>query len=80
MNYIVKPVVCDYGIYRLEDKGELKLIDICNSLSNAEMVAKILNLDAKHEVWSRPTGDLISREELKEHKLPIPLIGDYQQG
>lgn len=25
-------------------------------------------------------SDLISREELKEHKFPIPLIGDYQQG
>ena len=37
MNYFVKPVVCDYGIYRLDDNGERKLIDICNSLSNAEM-------------------------------------------
>lgn len=25
-------------------------------------------------------SDLISREALKEHKFPIPLIGDYQQG
>lgn len=51
MRYFVKPVVCDYGIYRLDD-GKLELIEICNSSSNAEMVAEILNSDDKHEVWS----------------------------
>lgn len=66
MNYFVKPVVCDYGIYRLDDNGERKLIDICNSLSNAEMVAEILNSDDKHKVWSRPTGEWISTFEMEE--------------
>jgi len=28
----------------------------------------------------RMNNDLISREALKEHKFPAPLIGDYQQG
>lgn len=70
MNYFVKPVVCDYGIYRLDDNGERKLIDICNSLSNAEMVAEILNSDDKHKVWSRPTGEWIPvSERLPEESL-----------
>lgn len=61
MNYFVKPVVCDYGVYWVGDNGERKLIVICNSLSNAEMVAEILNSDEKHEVWSRPQGEWIDR-------------------
>lgn len=66
MNYFVKPVVCDYGVYWVGDNGERKLIVICNSLSNAEMVAEILNSDDKHEVWSRPTGEWAKVTEAHE--------------
>lgn len=54
MRYFVNPVVCDYGIYRLDD-GKRKLIEICNVKSNAEMVAEILNSDNRHEVWKNGT-------------------------
>lgn len=52
MRYIVKSVVCDYGVFKKTDNEE-KLIEICNSLSNAELIADILNTDlrnAKYEV------------------------------
>lgn len=44
MVYIVKSVVCDYGVYEKTDDGE-RLIVICNSLSNAKLIADILNTD-----------------------------------
>lgn len=44
MMYIVKSVVCDYGVFEKTDNEE-KLIVICNSLSNAELIADILNTD-----------------------------------
>ena len=47
MKYIVKSVVCDYGVYERTDNEE-KLIVICNSLSNAELIADILNTDLEN--------------------------------
>lgn len=47
MMYIVKSVVCDYGVYE-KTGNEEKLIEICNSLSNAELIADILNTDLKN--------------------------------
>lgn len=44
MKYIVKSVVCDYGVYEKTDNEE-QLKVICNSLSNAELIADILNTD-----------------------------------
>ena len=51
MVYCVKPVVCDYGIFERTFDKEDKLIAICNSLDNANLVAKILNVDHRHEIW-----------------------------
>lgn len=51
MTYFVKPVVCDYGIFRLENDGTHTLIDICNVRDNAEIVAEILEADVHHIVW-----------------------------
>lgn len=46
MMYIVKSVVCDYGVYEKSVfNNKEKLIVICNSLSNAELIADILNTD-----------------------------------
>jgi len=39
--YVVKPVVCDYGLY--EDK---KLLLICNSSRNAQLIKSILEKDS----------------------------------
>ena len=41
MKFIVKPIVCDYGVW--VDNGEL--ICICNIKRNAELIADILNGD-----------------------------------
>ena len=52
MKYIVKSVVCDYGVYEKTDNEE-KLKVICNSLSNAKLIADIHNTDlrnAKYDV------------------------------
>lgn len=40
MGYYVKPIVCDYGIYK---DGELCLI--CNRKQNADLIVKILKVD-----------------------------------
>lgn len=55
MVYIVKSVVCDYGVFEVcnyevskKTKNKEKLIVICNSLSNANLIADILNADLKH--------------------------------
>lgn len=42
INYEVKPVVCDYGVF---ENGELKLI--LNRRSNAEKIVNILETDIK---------------------------------
>ena len=41
MKFIVKPIVCDYGVW--VDGGNL--ICICNIKRNAELIADILNGD-----------------------------------
>ena len=59
MRYIVKSVVCDYGVYEKTDNGE-QLKVICNSFSNAELIADILNTDlrnAKYDVIERSKID-----------------------
>ena len=42
MNFIIKPIVCDYGVMCV-DTG--KVICICNIKANAELIADILNGD-----------------------------------
>ena len=42
MNYIVRPIVCDYGVIELDTA---KFICICNIKRNAELIADILNAD-----------------------------------
>ncbi len=40
IEYSVRPVVCDYGVYKNNE-----LIVICNSKYNADLIAKILDFD-----------------------------------
>lgn len=73
MRYIVKSVVCDYGIYQKNDNQET-LIDICNSKSNAELIADILNTDLKngrYEVVKKSKIDKTLKEmdDLASHKV-----------
>lgn len=51
MTYIVKDVVCDYGIFRV---GESEPIVILNSLRNALLIAKILEKDCSVNPSSSP--------------------------
>lgn len=51
MNYIIKSVVCDYGIFRV---GESEPILILNSLRNASLIADILNKDCSVNPSSSP--------------------------
>lgn len=64
MRYVVKSVVCDYGVYEKTDSGE-QLKVICNSLSNAELIADILNTDlrnTKYEVIKKSKIDKAIKE------------------
>ena len=58
MKYIVKSVVCDYGVYEKTDNGE-QLKVICNSFSNAELIADILNTDLRNTKY-----DVIERSKI----------------
>jgi hypothetical protein len=51
MKYIVKSVVCDYGVFEKTDNGE-QLKVICNSLSNAELIADIHNTDLENTKYA----------------------------
>lgn len=73
MRYIVKSVVCDYGVFEKTDNGE-KLIEICNSKSNAELIADILNTDLKNERYevvkkSKIDKTLKEMDDLASHKV-----------
>ncbi len=43
MEYIVKPIVCDYAVIPI---GKKEIICICNVKRNAELIADILNADS----------------------------------
>ena len=43
MKYVIKPIVCDYGVICV-DTG--KVICICNIKRNAELITDILNGDS----------------------------------
>ena len=58
MVYCVKPVVCDYGVFERTFDKEDKLITICNSLDNANLVVKILNADLRHEIWKQKESEV----------------------
>ncbi len=45
MNYIVKPIVCDYAVIR----AGAGMVCICNIKRNAELIADILNADSNDE-------------------------------
>lgn len=51
IRYIIKDVVCDYGIFRV---GESEPILILNSLRNASLIAKILEKDCSVNPSSSP--------------------------
>ena len=66
MTYTVKDVVCDYGVYEIyldkdgEQHEDLKLI--CNSRSNALLIADIMKKDLRNEMFE------IECEEKKQGK------------
>lgn len=63
---IVKPVVCDYGVF---ENGELKLI--LNSKLNVDLIKTILEIDSQHkhyEVLSEEKHSEIAKVETIDHK------------
>ena len=59
--YVVKDVVCDYGVYYCDsEKRTHDLIEICNSKHNAELICKILNADLQHKVYKPKEKDMTS--------------------
>lgn len=86
MRYTVKSVVCDYGVFGKTDNEE-KLIDICNSKSNAELIADILNTDLKNERYEVVKKSKVDKalEEMEKHinnsKLPtVNRYNTYSEG
>ena len=86
MIYYVKPIVCDYAVVEKTDIEE-KLVAICNSLSNANLVAEILNKDLNNEVWRtkgtwREYEGTITCEkcgkEVEEKTPYCPYCGEYK--
>ena len=49
--YIVKDVVCDSGVFIVDDFGNEELIEVCNSRANALKICEILNADLEHKVY-----------------------------
>ena len=64
--YIVKPVVCDYGIFIVDDDGNEELVEVCNSQVNANTICEIFNADlmkdGQYAIWK---DDKIADLELK---------------
>lgn len=66
MIYTVRDVVCDYGVYKIyfdkdgEQHEDLKLI--CNSRSNALLIAEIMRADLRNKkfdwIWMKKIGDI----------------------
>lgn len=50
--YVVGNCVCDYGVYEtyrdMHGRARKNLKLICNSLSNAKLIAEIMNEDLQH--------------------------------
>lgn len=46
MNYVIKPIVCDYAVINVNER---KIMCICNIRRNAELIADILNADSDNE-------------------------------
>lgn len=58
--YIVKDVVCDYGVFECDtEKKTHELKEICNSYYNAQLICDILNADLKHKVYKPIEKDML---------------------
>lgn len=85
MKYIVKSVVCDYGVFEKTDNGE-QLKVICNSLSNAELIADILNTDLENTKYKMVASSKIDNAladmqlMLDQEVLNDNVISDVGQG
>lgn len=77
MRYIVKSVVCDYGVFEKTDNRE-QLKVICNSLSNAELIADILNTDLENTKYKaiKPTKIDKATEEIIEKSFISDIYND----
>lgn len=77
MRYIVKSVVCDYGVFEKTDNRE-QLKVICDSLSNAELIADILNTDLKNTKYKaiKPTKIDKATEEIIEKSFISDIYND----
>lgn len=79
MRYIVKSVVCDYGVYERTDfNNKEELIVICNSKSNAELIADILNADLEHERYEVVKKSKVDKaiEEIKQEIIEFSGTGE----
>lgn len=61
--YEVRPVVCDYGIYETSSGN---LIQVLNSKSNADLVARILNDDFDGVIYHTPEGIKVIKVDRRE--------------
>lgn len=77
MRYMVKSVVCDYGVFEKTDNRE-QLKVICNSLSNAELIADILNTDLENTKYKaiKPTKIDKATEEIIEKSFISDIYND----
>jgi hypothetical protein len=69
--YIVRDVVCDWGICSVDDLGKEELVEVCNSKANAELICEILNTDLmkddKYTIWKdKKISDLETKIEEKD--------------
>ena len=71
--YIVKDVVCDSGIFVVDEFGNEELVEVCNSRANALKICEILNADLKHMVYEdssiRELIELNSELQQKDEQL-----------
>lgn len=69
MIYTVRDVVCDYGVYEIyfdkygEQHEDLKLI--CNSRSNALLIAKIMRADLRNKIYDEIISSIDAGKKIK---------------
>ena len=72
--YIVRDVVCDWGICSVDDLGKEELVEVCNSKANAELICEILNTDlmkdGKYTIWKdQKISDLEAKLAEKDEQI-----------
>ena len=71
--FIVKPIVCDYGVYNTEKP---EMICLCNIKRNAELIAAVLEADQGNPIVATTFNELTwdkakEGKELKTHEKEV---------